>query len=165
MNNFPPIRLAVLRGLSDLKNNLDALQQDDCPYDNETKLALVELLAPKIIEKVVEKEVLIGAATRGRPSKDVKLSEEDQQMVIDEVKSQLESLNTMSDDDKGLDTNSKIQIAKTKINLLDTLLKMMERHATVAKNEAFKEEVIRILDDLVTEADRETFLARINPLR
>jgi len=164
MSNFPPLRLAVLTGLVGLKNNLDSLNEDSCPYDEETKQALLDLLAPKVIEKIVEKEVPQAGAGRGRPSKDVKLGEEDQKMVLDEVKATIEALNAMGSGE-GLPTNERIQIAKTKSGLLDQLLKMMERHTTVQRMESFKEEVIKILDDLVTEADRETFMKRLEPFR
>lgn len=165
MSNFPPLRIAVLTGLVGLKNNLDSLTDENCPYDEETKQALLDLLAPKVVEKIVEKEVpQAGGAGRGRPSKDIRLAEEDQQKVLDEIKATIESLNAMGSGE-GLPTNERIQIAKTKSGLLDQLLKMMERHTTVQRMESFKEEVIKILDDLVTEADRETFMKRLEPFR
>lgn len=164
MSNFPPIRMAVLTGLIGLKDHIDQLDAEDCPYDNETRKALKDLLAPKTIEVPVEKIVTVGAG-RGRPSKDIQLQEEDQKMVLDQIKATLDGLNTMGAGDATLETSERIQIAKTKTNLLDQLLKMMERHTTVSRMEAFKEEVIRILDDLVSEADREIFLKRIEPLR
>lgn len=166
MSNFPPLRMAVLTGLIGLKSQLDTLNDPACPYDEETKVALLDLLAPKVVEKVVEKEVpQAGKAGRGRPSKDIQLSEEDQQMVLDEIKATIESLNNMGTGETQLPTNERIQIAKTKTGLLDQLLKMLERHTTTQRMESFKEEVIRILDDLVTEADREVFMKRLEPFR
>lgn len=156
--------MAVLTGLIGLKNQLETLNDPTCPYDEETKQALLDLLAPKVIEKIVTKEAPVAAGTRGRPTKDIKLDEEDQKMVLDEVKSTIEALNAMGSGE-GLPTNERIQIAKTKSGLLDQLLKMMERHTTVQRMEGFKEEVIKILDDLVTEADRETFMKRLEPFR
>lgn len=165
MHNFPPLRLAVLTGLISLQDQLAALDEPDCPYDDETKDALRRLLAPRIVEKVVEKEVIVEAKSgRGRPTKDVKLDADDQRKVLEEIQSTIKDLNEMGSG-QGLQTNERIQIAKTKTGLLDALLKMMERHTTVAKMEGFKEEVIKILDDLVSEADRELFLKRIEPLR
>ena len=164
MSNFPPLRLAVLSGLIGLKDQLDTLDEPTCPYDDETKQALRDLLAPKIVEKVVEKEVPQAGAGRGRPTKDIKLDAEDQKKVLDEIKSTIEVLNAMGSGE-GLPTNERIQIAKTKSGLLDQQLKMMERHTTVQKMEAFKETVIGILNDLVSESDREIFLKRVEPFR
>lgn len=167
MSNFPPLRMAVLTGLIGLKSQLDTLDSPDCPYDNETKDALRALLAPKVIEKIVEKQVEVEAkAGRGRPTKDVKLAADDQQMVLDEIKATLDDLRKMGTaTDAVLETSERIQIAKTKTSLLDTLLKMMERHTTVQKMEGFKEQVILILDAYISEADRDSFLRRLEPFR
>lgn len=163
MSNFPPLRLAVLTGLLGLKDQLETLDQPECPYDPQTKQALRDLLEPRTVEKVVEKVVGGDKNARGRPTKDVQLNEKDQKMVLDEIKATIESLNDMKGDT--LPTNERIQIAKTKSSLLDQLLKMMERHTTVMKMEGFKEEVIGILDDLVSESDRELFQSRLEPFR
>jgi predicted ArsR family transcriptional regulator len=166
MSNFPPLRSAVLSGLLDIKRNgLDQLNDPSCPYDGPTKEALLELLAPKIVEKIVEKEVQVEAkAGRGRPSKDIRLSDEDQEMVLTEIKNTLTNLNKIGDG-TGLQVNEKIQIAKTKGDQLERLLKMLERHTTVQKMEEFKEDVIKILDELVTEDDREQFMKRLEKYR
>jgi hypothetical protein len=166
MSNFPPLRLAVLTALAGLKDNLEIVDSPDCPYDPETKELLRKLLAPKVVEKMVEKEIMVEAKNaRGRPSKDVKLSEDDQQMVIDQIKSTLADLEAMGTGEKGLPTNERIQIAKTKANLTSELLKQMERHTTVQRIEEFKETVIGILDDFMSEADRENIMKRLEPLR
>jgi len=165
MSNFPPLRLAVLTGLIGLKNNLDSLNEDSCTYDEETKQALLDLLAPKVIEKIVEKEVPVEAKNgRGRPSKDIRLSEEDQQMVLDEIKKTITDLNAVEITD-GMDVREKIALFKTKGDQLERMLKMLERHTTVQRMGEFQETVIRILDDLVTEADRENFMKRLEPHR
>lgn len=167
MASFPPLRLAVLTGLSHVKNNLDTLNQPDCPYDEETKALLLDLLAPKVVEKVVEKEVHVTGGARGRPSKDIQLSEEDQQLILDELRSTLADLNKLGGDSDTatMDVRERIQIAKTKGDQIERLLKMLERHTTAQRMQHFKDEVIRILDDLVPEEGRETFMKRIEPFR
>lgn len=164
MSNFPPLRMAVLTGLIGLKNQLETLEAPDCPYDDETKQTLLDLLAPKVVEKVVEKEVPQAGAGRGRPTKDIQLDADDQKKVLDEIKATIEALNAMGSGE-GLPTNERIQIAKTKSSLLDQLLKMMERHTTVQRVQGFQETVIGILNDLVSEADREIFMKRLEPFR
>lgn len=165
MSNFPPLRMAVLTGLIGLKTQLDTLADEACPYDDETKQALLELLAPKVVEKIVEKEVQVESkASRGRPSKDVRLSEEDQQMVLDEIKKTITDLNAV-EITEGMDVREKIALFKTKGDQLERMLKMLERHTTVQRMGEFQEQVIRILDDLVSEADRENFMKRLEPFR
>lgn len=164
MSNFPPLRMAVLTGLIGLKSQLDTLADPACPYDEETKTALMELLAPKVIEKIVEKEVPQAGAGRGRPTKDIRLSDEDQQLVLDEIRATIESLNTLEATD-GMDVREKLALLKTKGDQLERMLKLAERHTTVQKMGEFQEQVIRILDDLVSEADRENFMKRLEPYR
>lgn len=160
MSNFPPLRLAVLTALVDIKDNLDKL--DESPYDDDIKETLRKLLAPTVVESVVTKEVPV-TGVRGRPSKDIQLSSEDQAKLLKDIKDTLTSLDGMLQ--VNMPTNEKIQVAKTKTQLLDQLLKMVERHTTAQKVEAFKEEVIKVLEDLVEEKDREIFLRRMEPFR
>jgi predicted ArsR family transcriptional regulator len=165
MSNFPPLRLAVLTGLIGLKSQLDTLENPDCPYDDETKLALAELLAPKVIEKIVEKEVQVESKNgRGRPTKDIRLSAEDEQLVLDEIRATIKSLNDLDATD-GMDVREKLALLKTKGDQLERMLKLAERHTTVQKMGEFQEQVIKILDDLVSEADREQFMKRLEPYR
>lgn len=166
MSNFPPIRIVVLNGLIDIKARLQANPDalDDAPYDNETKRILKELLAPVIVQTVVEKDVTKATKQRGRPTKDIKLTEDDQQLLKKELDALVKDLNELKGGDE-LPTNERIQIAKTKANLLEQLLKMMERYTHARHMEDFKEVVVTILNDLVTESDRGVFLARLEPYR
>jgi hypothetical protein len=165
MTSYPPLRLAVLTGLLDIKANLGLLDAADNPYDPETTEVLKKLLAPTVVEKIVEKEVHVEAkAGRGRPTKDIKLSEEDQKTITDEIKNLITELKDMGTGE-ALQTSERIQITKTKANLLDQLLKMRERNTSAQKTEEFMETVIKILEDFVSEADREQFLRRLEPYR
>lgn len=167
MSTYPPLRIPVLQGLIAIRQQLDAdpdfLNKDECPYDGDLKKVLVDLCAVREKEVVVEREVPV-TGQRGRPSKDIKLDADDQKKILTEIKSTIDSLNTMQMN-ANLQTGELIQIAKTKTGLLDQLLKMMERHTTVAKTEEFKENVIGILNDLVSEADREIFQQRMGAFR
>lgn len=163
MKSFPPLRSSVLTALQELKEDLSVLDKPSCPYDNETTTILKALLAPTTVEVIVEKQV--GPANSvGRPSKDIKLNEEDQALVLEEIKNNLESLKTLEAEDT-LETNAKIQIIKTRAGLVDQMLKMQERHTSLTKTEHFKETVIRILDEIVDEKGREQFLKRIEEFR
>jgi predicted ArsR family transcriptional regulator len=164
-NSYPPLRLAVLTGLLDLKQNLGVLDADENPYDKETTAVLKRLLEPEVREKIVEKEVHVEAkAGRGRPSKDIRLSESDQKLITDEINNLIAELKDMGNGET-LQTGERIQITKTKANLVDQLLKMRERNSTAQKVEEFMEVVIKILEDYVQEADREQFLRRLEPYR
>lgn len=165
MTSYPPLRLAVLTGLLSIKENLGMLDDADSPYDAETTEVLKKLLAPSVVEKIVEKEVPVEPkAGRGRPSKDVRLSEEDQQTLTKEIHDLVKALNTMGTGE-GLETRERIQITKTKASLLDQLLKMRERNTTASRVEEFMEVTIKILEDFATEENREQFLKRLEPYR
>lgn len=165
MSNFPTLRLAVLTGLIGLKDQLDTLNDPACPYDADTKEALITLLAPKVIEKIVEKEVQVEAKTgRGRPTKDIKLDADDQKLILDEIRASIQGLNNVEVSDT-MDVREKLALYKTKGDQLERMLKLAERHTTVQKMGEFQEKVIAILNDLVSEADREQFMKRMEPFR
>lgn len=170
--HFPPLRLGLLSSLLQVKERVDAdgpetLEGSD--YDNETKNILLRLFAPKIVEKRVEVPQEKERAGRGRPTKDVALSPEDQEKLKGEIEKLMEELNKLGDTDNAkevqLDTGQRIQIVKAKAGLLDQLLKMQERAFNIKRMSFFQETVIGILDDLVSEDDRETFLKRIDQFR
>lgn len=165
MNSYPPLRLAALNALADLKTTMAAnpefLNHEDCPYDNETKDLLRNLLEARVVEVAVEKVVHVEKNPRGRPTKDVKLSEEDQQAILDGIKKTLDELDTLDAEDTG----QKIQIAKTRTSLMDQLLKMQERHYSLTKTQEFIETIVGILDDLVDEKVRESVLSRLEQFR
>lgn len=169
MSNYPPLRLAALNQLASLQTQMEAdpefLENDDCPYDNETKELLAKLLKPRTVEVAVEKVVGGGGkAGRGRPSKEIKLSDEDQQKIIDEIKATLKGLKELADKEN-LETNESIQIAKTRTSLVDQLLKLQERYYSVTRNQQFIEDVIGILNDFGDEELREYVQNRLEQYR
>ena len=165
MSSYPPLRLAVLTGLLEIKENLPMLDEEGSPYDEETTNILKKLLAPTVVEKIIEKEVAVEAKTgRGRPSKDVKLTEEDQRRVTQNINELMLALDDMGTGE-GLVTSERIQITKTKAGLVDQLLKMRERNTSAQKVEEFMEVVIKLLEDFISEGDREIFLRRMEPYR
>lgn len=165
MTSYPPLRLAVLTGLLALKEDLSVLDAPENPYDTETTEILKKLLAPVVKIETVEKEVQVQAkAGRGRPSKDVKLSEEDQEKLTTGIKELITALDDMGTGE-GLATSERIQISKTKANLLAELLKMRERNTAAARVEEFYEIVISILNDYVERKDIDSVLKRLEPYR
>lgn len=173
MSNFPPLRIGLLQGLVSLKASFDADPTilESSEYDNETKGILQRMFAPKVVEKIVEKEIRVEAkAARGRPTKDVALTQQDQDKVHEEINKLMEELNSLGTGEGGegqpeLETSARIQIIKTKASLVQQLLQMQERVFNIKRISSFQETVIAILDDFVTEADREAFLKRIEPYR
>jgi len=168
MTNFPPLRVAVLQALVELKDRVmadpDFLDGPDVPYDGEALTVLKKILQPQVVTKVVEKTVAAPKNERGRPGKDVVLSEEDQQKVRDQLQKLIDDVNAM-EVSKTIDTKDQIAIARLKSNLIEQLLKLQERAFNVKRMSLFQEVVINILDDLVDEKGRETFLAKIEPYR
>lgn len=168
MTDYPTLRIGVLQSLMELKGRIEQdsnfLKLESCPYDNETVGVLDHIFAP--IERIVEIEKLIevGSLRRPRP-KDMKLSEEDQSQVETTARDLLSQLNSLGEGEKGLDTQTKIQIIKTKATLIEQLLKLRERWFNVKRTAEFQEVVIAILDDLIADRDRDEFLRRIDPYR
>lgn len=164
-HTFPTLRLAVVNNFRDLKRRYDSdphfLRQPDCPYDPETIDLLEQILVSKevVVEKVIEKVVEVSPeSVRGG-----KLSGEDQDVIEKTVTDLLKELNTLGEGEKGLDTQTKIQIIKAKAGLIDQVLKSHERIMNVKQVAAFHTVVISILDDFVGEEDRQAFLKRMEP--
>lgn len=166
MQIFPTLRLAVVQGMLDLKRLYDAdptfLQETDCPYDKETVAMLEQIFASRVVEveKIVEKIIEVEAPKEARRER---LTEEEQELVDKTVGDMLKDLNKLGEGEKGLDTQTKIQIIKAKATLIDQMLKMHERVMNVKRVANFQTVVISILDDLISEADRTIFLARLEP--
>ena len=166
--SYPPLRIGLLSSLVNLKEQYDLDENflAASPYDNEVQEILKRLLQPKIVEKVKEVEVVRTAkAGRGRPSGDVALSVEAQDEVLKEVKDLIKQLNELDAGDKALDTGERVKIINTKSNLIERLVKMQERVFNVKRMSDFQDTIIGILDDLVSEKDRTTFLKRLEPFR
>lgn len=139
---------------------------DEAPYDEETKGILRKMFAPLIVEKEVIKEVIKEAKVgRGRPTKDVALSSEDQTKIQTGIKTLMDELEALGAGEATLDTGARIQIIKTKAALHKELLQMQERVFNIKNTSQFQEVVLAILSDLISEADREVFLQRISPYR
>lgn len=167
---FPPLRAGVLASLVDLKERVDQDPDflDNSPYDNEAKRVLAVLLAPKVVEKEVRVEVPIAAPARGRgrPTKDVALSDEDQAKVRENIEALLKQLSEMgTGEDEKLETSERIQIVKTKAALNEQLLKMQERVFNVKRMSDFQTIVLGIVESLVPDADKHLFMERIEAYR
>lgn len=166
--SYPPLRAGLLNSLVSLKEQYDLDENflANSPYENEAKEILKRLFQPKIVETIKEVEVVRTAkAGRGRPSGDVALSADAQEEVLKEVKDLIKQLNELDAGDKALDTGERVKIINTKSNLIERLVKMQERVFNVKRMSDFQDTVITILDDLVSEKDRTTFLKRLGPFR
>lgn len=168
MASYPPLRLPVLNALVELKEQVTAdpsfFDNNQLPYDGDTLGALKKILAPQVVTQVIEKTAPAPKAERGRPTKDVVLSEEDQEKVRTTLQKLLQDVETM-DAGVGLETSERIQITKLKANLIEQLTKLQERQFNVKRTSEFMQTVVGILDDLVDEKGRESFLKRIEPYR
>lgn len=169
MMEYPTLRAAVLRGLVALKEALVAddtiLDHEDCPYDQEVKGVLRDLLAVKVVERIVTKDVGGGGgsgAGRGRvKSRGVSDAAVDQVMVkVEDVMRQLEELKRDAVD---ADVDVRMQLIKAQTALLEKHINMFERVMNVKRASTFEAVVIGVLDDLVDEDARDQFLKRIEP--
>ncbi len=166
MQTFPTLRLAVVQGMLDMKRQLDAdpslLRTPECPYDAETIEMLEQIFASRIVEveKIVEVQVESEAAKAERRER---LTGEEQDLVDKTVGDMLKELNKLGEGELGLDTQTRVQIIKAKATLIDQMLKMHERVMNVKRVANFQTVVISILDDLISAADRDVFLKRLEP--
>lgn len=167
--SYPPLRMQVLSALLELKDGVIAdpefLDSPDIPYDGEILTTLKKILAPTVRTVTIDNTPKAPAAGRGRPTKDVVLGEEDQAKIRDHLEKLIKELDDMGEGDVSMPTNEKLQVIRLKTNLSEQLLKQQERAFNVKRMSQFKEVVVGILDDLVSEKDREVFLKRLEPYR
>lgn len=168
MSTFPTLRLGLLQNLRDLKRRYAAddklFELEDCPYDNETKAILREILEVSVnvveVEKVVEVEVAAKSAG---------VTNEDMGMVEDELRLCLEEVRNLNKETEGvaakIDDETRIKIIRAKGALLEQVIKLRERTMSTRRAAEFETTVIDILEDLVTEDDRAEFLKRLEKFK
>lgn len=169
--SYPSLRIGVLRALQDLKRHYtvdpEIFQRSDCPYDSDVRAVLEEILKVETVERIVEKRVVHESAGSGKrgPRPKMGLSEADQELVSNELTELLDELKKMNDPDKDLDQSAKLAVFKLKVSIIESIVKLRERVLNIKRIAGFEAVVISILDDLVSEDDREVFLDRIAPYR
>lgn len=161
---YPTLRFAVLQGLLALKHEFDndpaVLKDGSCPYDAETVEILTQILKTSVEIREVKVEVAAPVVADERGGL---LDAEEKELVNQTIGELLKQLNELGEGEKSLDTQTKVQIIKAKATLIDQMLKMHERIMNVKRISGFHAVVMSILDDLVAEADRQTFLKRMEP--
>lgn len=167
--SFPTLRLALLHNLRDLASQIAAdpevLRGPSCPYDNETIELLEGLLAPKIVEKIVTREAPAAKRMPGAPRKEVTLSEDELGELENAARELLGDLKGLGKDVDDLDTAARVQIVRAKATLIETVTKQAERIYNVKRTSSYESVVISILEDLVSDENRDEFLRRIDPYR
>lgn len=173
MITYPTLRIGVLRALQDLKRHYSAdpeiFSRDDCPYDLDVRAVLSEILAVETVtvEKIVEKIVVNDGAVSERRGKAAGLNEADQENIANELSELLEQLKSM-EEGKGeaeLDQAARLAVFKLKTTIIEKIINLRERVLNIKRIANFEAVIIGVLDDLVSEDDREVFLERIAPYR
>jgi hypothetical protein len=166
---FPQLDPRALASLLTIKSQLDVnpdyLSDDNCPYDDMTREDLTKILAPKVVEKVievekiVEKRIEIAAEGKGKrgPKSKVELSDE----IAAELKDIREDLKQLKIDGRSLQPSDKIAILKTRSVLLEKLVMLAEKSTNIKRVNIFMSTVMTILDDLVEPDMRQEFMRRI----
>lgn len=168
---YPTLRIGVLRALQTLKQQYMAdpeiFDRPDCPYDIDVRKVLGEILTveEKIVEKVVEKRIVNDGGERKKKAPG--LNEEDQEKIATELAELLEQLKDMEEGEgeKELDQSARLAVFKLKTTIIEKIINLRERVLNIKRIAQFEAVVIGILDDLVSEDDREIFLDRIAPYR
>lgn len=165
--NYPTLRLGALKSLVQLKHDFETdegiLEAGRSPYEFEINEMLRDLFKVRVIEVVVEKEVIIDGGKRG--PKAGGLSEEDQELVEDELVTLLKDLRELKMEDGGEDKDTQLKIMKAKATLIEQLVKLRERIFNIRRQAQFEGTVVGVLEDLVDESGRAEFLRRIGEFR
>lgn len=168
MNTFPTLRLGVLQNLHNLKEQFTAdsglFDREGCPYDQETKVVLREILQTTVVEveRVVERVVEVSGRGNGG------VTDEDIGVVEDELRLCLTELRSIKMEREGLakvDDETLLKIVKAKSTLIEQIVKLRERVMNLRRQSEFEGVVVGILEELVSEDDRGEFLARLKPYR
>lgn len=179
---YPNLHLGAIASLLTLRQQSemhgDYLDNEACPYDEDTKDQLRRLLAPtivekvvevpveKIVERIVEKRVEVaakaaeGGGKRGPKPKSTGVSDDEIGKEIGEIRQELKQLKV---DGRALQVADKIQIIKTRAALVEKMLSMSERVQNVKRLSLFQSVVMGVLDDLMTDELRQEFMKRLEP--
>lgn len=176
---YPNLNLGALASLMAMRQQMelheDYLDNKACPYDDDTREQLKRLLAPRIVEKEVIKEVEVvrnvevvrqaaeGAGKRG-PKIKPRSSGVDMDLVAKEMQDIRDELKQLKLDAKSLQTSDKVTIIKTRAALVEKLIVMDEKVNNQRKIGLFMSTVMTILDDLMPEENRQAFIKRLEPL-
>lgn len=175
---YPKLDLGALAGFITIRQQSrqfdDYFTNPKCPYDRDTKTQLERLIAPEVVEKVVEVEKIIerkaktaerAAEGGGTGPKKVKLkaSGVDLDGVSQEIQDLRRELQQLKTDSKGLQTGDKIQIIKTRASLVEKLIAMDEKINNLKRISLFQTTIMMILEDLIPQERRLEFIRRITP--
>lgn len=178
MNNpyYPKLDLGTLAAVMTIRQQMelfeDYLTHKDCPFDNDTQKQLAKLFAVRTVEKIVEKvverkaEIAVKAAEGGGvgPKKvTLKTSGVNLEEVSTEIEGLRKELLQLKLDSKDLQTSDKIQIIKTRAQLVERLVSMDEKNNNLKRISLFQSTIMGILDDLMDSDRRLEFIARVQP--
>lgn len=174
---YPPMSFAALGVVVTVKNQSE-LHPDyfgrDCPYDAATIKQLkkltevreIEVPVEKVVEKIIEKRVEViveAAAGGGKRGPKAKNSGVQLDQVASEISELRQELKQLKIDGKALQTADKIQLIKLRASLVEKLINMDERVNNLKKLSLFQSTVLNILDDIMSEEQRQDFMKRIEP--
>lgn len=170
MQTYPPIRIGLLNALVQLREDYgrddSIFKKNDCPYDREVIDLLERLFKTHTVERVIEKVVEVPMAEkagRGRPRKGSRVEDV---IAVDEVRELLEELKALKPGEgRELDSQTKIQLIKTRATLIEKAITMQERAFNVKRMSTFMSVVLQVLDECVSENGRDLFLRKIAPYR
>lgn len=178
-NYFPALTSGPIMALTTIKQQLEMdhgyLDREECPYDEDMKRDLKALLAPviveveveKVVERIIEKRVEVAAqASEGGGQRGPKIkgsSNQNAEVIGKELAETLGDLRTLKINAKTLQPKDKLDIMKVQATMLEKLITMEERNTNVKKMSAFMSTVMGIMDDLMPDDMRQTFMKRLQP--
>lgn len=175
---YPSVEGRALTAFTTIKQMLASdpayLDSPDCPYEEELKDQLRELLAPqivevpveKIVERIVEKRVEVAAAAAeggGQRGPKTKANSANAELISKELQGITQDLRDLKLNSKGLMPGDKVQIIKTQAALVEKMIMMEERNTNIKVVSRFMSTVMGLLDDIMTEEQRQNFMKRLEP--
>ena len=163
---------AILTLRKAFEENPDFLDHEDCPYDDIMKTDIRTLCAvkvvekivqvPQIVEKIVEKEVRIKDAAAGGGKRGPKLRDVGKD-VEKELLDLIEDLKALKLDsnDKDLKTSDRVAMIKVRAALIEKMTTLRQASSGIRRVGEFMSTVLSILDDMMSDDQRQQFMNRI----
>lgn len=178
MAYYPQIDPRGLTALTSIKQMLESdpgyLDSEECVYDQALKDQLKALIAPKvvevpvekIVERIVEKKVEVAAAASeggGKRGPKSPTAGGNADLISKELQGITQDLRDLKLNSKTLQPADKVTILKTQAALVEKMIVMEERATNIKRVSMFMSIVMGILDDVMTDDQRQTIMKRLEP--
>lgn len=150
---FPPMSTPAIAPFRVLKqmlaNNPALLDEPNCPYPDDIKLFLKELMMPGMDHRPAE---IIAA---------VSVDFDDPDALIQEFEKLYREIQAVTKESAKLDPNERIQWAKAATGLLEKIVTLKEKSFNIRSHSQFQRKVIDLIDVVLAPEQRTEFVRRL----